>query len=47
MGAVVVGRLDQPAWLYGGVPAKPLKPLDDHDLALVERPTREDLPDDV
>jgi carbonic anhydrase/acetyltransferase-like protein (isoleucine patch superfamily) len=47
MGAVVVGRLDQPAWLYGGVPAKPLKPLDDHDLVLVDRPTHEDLPADV
>jgi len=47
MGAVVVGRLDQPEWLYGGVPAKPLKPLGEHDLVLVERPTREGLPDDV
>ena len=47
MGAVVVGRLEQPEWLYGGVPARPLKPLDEHDLVLVERPTREDLPDDV
>jgi len=47
MGAVVVGHLDQPGWLYGGVPAKPLKPLDGHDLVLVERPTREGLPDDV
>jgi len=47
MGAVVVGRLEQPAWLYGGVPAKPLKPLDEHDLVLVEVPTREGLPDDV
>lgn len=47
MGAVVVGRLDQPAWLYGGVPAKPLKPLAEHDLVLVERPTRQGLPEDV
>ncbi|MEO5678487.1 MAG: hypothetical protein ABIS47_02355, partial [Acidimicrobiales bacterium] len=36
MGAVVVGPLDQPEWLYGGVPAKPLKPLGEHDLVLVE-----------
>lgn len=47
MGAVVVGRLDQPEWLYGGVPAKALKPLAAADLVLVERPTREGLPDDV
>jgi len=47
MGAVVVGRLEQPGWLYGGVPAKPLKPLGEQDLVLVERPTRQGLPDDV
>ena len=47
IGAVVVGRLEQPEWLYGGVPAKALKPLDEHDLVLVERPTREGLPADV
>jgi acetyltransferase-like isoleucine patch superfamily enzyme len=47
MGAVVVGRLEQAEWLYGGVPAKALKPLGEHDLVLVERPTREGLPDDV
>jgi len=47
MGAVVVGALDKPEWLYGGVPARPLKPLEPHDLVLVERPTREGLPDDV
>ena len=47
MGAVVVGQLDRPEWLYGGVPARPIKPLAEHDLVLVERPTREDLPDDV
>lgn len=47
MGAVVVGRLDQPGWLYGGVPAKPIKPLGEHDLVLVEYPTREGLPADV
>lgn len=47
MGAVVVGRLQQTEWLYGGVPARPLKALDESDLVLVDRPTREDMPDDV
>ena len=47
MGAVVAGRLEEPEWLYGGVPARPIKPLDEHDLVLVERPTREGMPDDV
>lgn len=47
IGAVVVGCLDQPEWLYGGVPAKPLRPLEEDDLVLVERPTRVGLPDDV
>ena len=47
MGAVVVGALDKPEWLYGGVPARPLKALAEHDLVLVERPTREGLPADV
>lgn len=47
MGAVVAGRLDKAEWLYGGVPARPIKPLEEHDLVLVERPTREGMPDDA
>jgi acetyltransferase-like isoleucine patch superfamily enzyme len=47
MGAVVVGVLEQEGWLYGGVPAKPIKPLDADDQVLVDQPTRVGLPDDV
>jgi acetyltransferase-like isoleucine patch superfamily enzyme len=37
MGAVVVGRLDQPNCLYAGVPARAVKPLSDGD-AYLNRP---------
>lgn len=45
MGAVVVDQLDIPASLIAGVPARVVKPLDDNDLSLVERNTRDDLPE--
>ena len=47
IGAVVTDELGDEGWLYGGVPARGVKPLDEHDRYLVERRTREDLPDDV
>jgi acetyltransferase-like isoleucine patch superfamily enzyme len=48
MGSVVVDDLGGcVGWLLAGVPAKPVHELDDDDLALVKRKTREDLPDDV
>jgi acetyltransferase-like isoleucine patch superfamily enzyme len=48
MGSVVVNDLGAcEGWLLAGVPAKPVQELDDDDLALVKRKTREDLPDDV
>ncbi len=47
MGAVVVDELTNEGALYAGVPARRVKALSDDDLFLVERPTRDDLPDDV
>ncbi len=47
IGAVVTGKIECQEWLIGGVPAKPIKELSDHDKFLIERKTRPDLPDDV
>jgi acetyltransferase-like isoleucine patch superfamily enzyme len=47
LGAVVVDDLGEGGRLFGGVPAKPLRPLTDDDVALIERKTRDDLPDDL
>ena len=47
MGAVVVGQLEGERHLFGGVPAKRGKELDGDTLALLERKTRNDLPDDL
>ena len=47
MGAVVSGKLADEFHLIGGVPAKVIKPLDDEGRFLVERKTRNDLPNDI
>lgn len=47
IGSVITGRLDQEGYLIAGVPAKSIKELDETDKFLVERKTRNDLPDDV
>ncbi|MEP6743257.1 MAG: hypothetical protein ABJB61_12215 [bacterium] len=47
IGSVITTQLTQEHYLIAGVPAKPIKELDDSDRFLVERKTRLDLPDDV
>lgn len=47
IGSVITGRLDQEGYLIAGVPAKSIKELDETDKFLIERKTRNDLPDDV
>jgi acetyltransferase-like isoleucine patch superfamily enzyme len=44
LGSVVSGKLEGDESLIGGVPAKVLRALDEHDRYLVDRPTRDDLP---
>ena len=47
IGSVVTGKLEGEYLLIAGVPAKPVKPLSEEDRFLVERKTRDDLPDDL
>jgi acetyltransferase-like isoleucine patch superfamily enzyme len=47
IGSVVTGEIDGQGWLIGGVPAKPIKELSAADKFLIERKTRNDLPDDI
>jgi acetyltransferase-like isoleucine patch superfamily enzyme len=47
IGAVVTGRLEGEQMLFAGVPARAVKPLSEEDRFLVERKTRDDLPDDI
>lgn len=47
IGAVVTDELTEEGALYAGVPARRVKALSDHDRFLVERPTRDDLPEDL
>jgi acetyltransferase-like isoleucine patch superfamily enzyme len=47
IGSVITGRLDQEGYLIAGVPARSIKELDASDKFLIERKTRDDLPDDV
>lgn len=47
IGAVIVGKIVNEGWLIGGVPAKPVKELEDRDKFLIERKTRTDLPDEI
>jgi acetyltransferase-like isoleucine patch superfamily enzyme len=45
IGSVVTGRIDASGHLIAGVPARALQPLSEEEMFLVERKTREDLPD--
>lgn len=47
MGSVITDALTGNGQLFAGVPAKAVKPLSADDRFLVERKTREDLPDDL
>jgi acetyltransferase-like isoleucine patch superfamily enzyme len=47
IGSVVTGRLEGEYLLIAGVPARVIKPLSEEDRFLVERKTRDDLPDDI
>ncbi len=47
IGSVITGELKCENSLIGGVPARPVKPLEEDDVSLIEHKTRPDLPDDV
>ena len=47
LGSVLASDIDTPRSLVGGVPAKVVRPLNDDDLVLVHRKTRDDIPDDL
>ncbi|MBA3286425.1 MAG: hypothetical protein H0U21_00165 [Acidimicrobiia bacterium] len=47
LGSVVVGEVAGEESLIGGVPATVLRPLDEHDRDLVDRPTRRDAPESL
>ncbi len=47
IGSVITGPLTAEGHLIAGVPAKPIKELDDNDRFLIQRKTRQDLPDDI
>ena len=47
IGSVITGELSDEGYLIAGVPAKAVKELNEEDRFLVERKTRNDLPDDV
>jgi acetyltransferase-like isoleucine patch superfamily enzyme len=46
LGSVLADPIDAPRSLVGGVPARVLRALGEKDLALVHRPTRDDIPED-
>ena len=47
LGAVVVDELQPGEQLFAGVPARAVRPLTADDLVVIERKTRDDLPDDL
>jgi acetyltransferase-like isoleucine patch superfamily enzyme len=47
IGSVITSQLTEEECLIAGVPAKPVKQLDPEDKFLIQRKTRNDLPDDV
>jgi acetyltransferase-like isoleucine patch superfamily enzyme len=47
IGSVITSELTAEGFLIAGVPAKPIKELNEDDQFLIERKTRIDLPDDV
>ena len=47
IGSVITNQMDDEGYLIAGVPARPVKELNEEDRFLIERKTRADLPDDV
>ena len=47
IGSVITKKLEGENYLIAGVPARPIKELDEEDRFLIEHQTRPDLPDDV
>jgi acetyltransferase-like isoleucine patch superfamily enzyme len=47
IGSVITGEVTEEGYLIAGVPAKPVKELNEDDQFLIMRKTRNDLPDDV
>jgi acetyltransferase-like isoleucine patch superfamily enzyme len=47
IGSVITSKLTEEGYLIAGVPAKPVKRLNEADNFLIERKTRPDLPDDL
>jgi acetyltransferase-like isoleucine patch superfamily enzyme len=47
IGSVITSELTAQDHLFAGVPAKPVKELDEEDRFLIERKTRKDLPDGI
>ena len=47
IGSVITSKLTEEEYLIAGVPAKPVKRLNEEDMFLIERKTRPDLPDDI
>ncbi len=47
IGSVITSKLTEEEYLIAGVPAKPVKRLNEEDKFLIERKTRLDLPDDI
>jgi acetyltransferase-like isoleucine patch superfamily enzyme len=47
IGSVITSEVTEAEYLIAGVPAKPLKRLNEEDKFLIERKTRPDLPDDI
>lgn len=47
IGSVITSQLTQEEFLIAGVPAKPVKQLTSEDKFLIQRKTRNDLPDDI
>jgi acetyltransferase-like isoleucine patch superfamily enzyme len=47
IGSVITSQLTEEEYLIAGVPAKPVKQLDSEDKFLIQRKTRNDLPDDI
>jgi acetyltransferase-like isoleucine patch superfamily enzyme len=47
IGSVITSKVTEAEYLIAGVPAKPVKRLNEEDKFLIERKTRPDLPDDI
>lgn len=47
IGSVITSKVTEEEYLIAGVPAKPVKRLNEEDKFLIERKTRPDLPDDI